>query len=159
MMKQQPDGWLRYLKEYATSDLIITDLLGDNDRSNMIHSVLLKQLNFCSDNNYFVRPGQHLSANKFNSVNHYFVYCCIKVLKAILEVDISQYLVKKMLLRPSEFSGGVRYSLLYATMCQGELRERFEEKIDYDQWKKEEFKSNIPLKKLRIRRRRKNYVK
>jgi hypothetical protein len=68
-------------------------------------------------------------------------------------------LVKKMLLRPSEFSGGVRYSLLYATMCQGELRERFEEKIDYDQWKKEEFKSNIPLKKLRIRRRRKNYVK
>jgi hypothetical protein len=56
MMKQQLDGWLRYLKKYATSDLIITDLLGDNDRSNMIHSVLLKQLNFCSDNDYFVRP-------------------------------------------------------------------------------------------------------
>jgi hypothetical protein len=149
MLEQQPEAWFRYLQKYATSDLILTDLLDAEDKSNKISSVLLKQLNCETDKNYFVRPGQHLGVKKFSSESHHELYCYIKVLKKVLHVDLSQYMVKKLLLRPSEFSRGQAFNFLYSTMCETELREKFESKIDYPQWEREEFKWYVPLKKIR----------
>jgi hypothetical protein len=85
MIEQQPTGWLRYLEKYSTSDVIFTDLLNVQDKSSMIGSVLLKQL---SAQQYFVRPGQHLGTDKFSSKSHHQVYCWIKALKTILDVDL-----------------------------------------------------------------------
>jgi hypothetical protein len=61
-------------------------------------AVLLKNLNWQSERNHFVRPGQHLGVEKFQSKNHRRVYCLIKSLKKILSVDFSMYMVKKMML-------------------------------------------------------------
>jgi hypothetical protein len=144
MVKQQPPGWLRYLEKYSTSDVILTDLFDVEDESSEIGSVLLKQL---SGQQYFVRPGQYLGTEKFSSDDHRKVYCWIKALKTILKVDMSSYMVKKMLLCSPEAKPGSVYDFLFSTMCQPELKERFESKIDYGQWEKKEDKLVIPLMK------------
>jgi hypothetical protein len=145
MIQQQPVGWLRYLKKYVISDLVLTDLL-DPDQINYITNCLLKQLNSGSDC-YYVRPGQHLGVNKFSTEAHHKVYCKIKALKTILKVDLSQYMVKKILLRPSECIYDDPNIFMYSTMSQSEIKEQFQSQIDYDQWDKAEFKSMVPLKK------------
>jgi hypothetical protein len=144
MLKQQPTGWLRYLEKYSTSDVILTDLLDVEDESSQIGSVLLKQL---SGQQYFVRPGQYLGTEKFRSTTHYKVYCRIKALKSILKVDLSSYMVKKILLRPAEITTGNPHTFLHSTMCQPELKEQFQSKIDFPKWERERYKWNIPLKK------------
>jgi hypothetical protein len=144
MIQTQPPGWLRYLEKYAMSDVILTDLLDVEARSSEIGSVLLKQL---SGEQYFVRPGQNLGKEKFSSDPHHNVYCRIKALKSILKVDLSSYMVKKILLRPAEFMQGSINDFLYSTMCQPELKEKFCKKIDYKKWGKEQYKKNITLLK------------
>jgi hypothetical protein len=49
-----------------------------------------------------------------------------KVLKKIFQIDFSCYMVKEMLLRPFENSNADEYDYLYSTMCQADLRLKFE---------------------------------
>jgi hypothetical protein len=67
-------------------------------------------------------------------------------LKTILKVDLSQYMVKKILLRTSECNVDDLYGFLYSTMSQSEIKEQFQSKIDYDQWDKDKHKHYVPLK-------------
>jgi hypothetical protein len=55
-LTQKPEGWFNYMKKYAKADLIVTDLL-EGDPSQMIKSVLLKNLNCTEEKNFFIRPG------------------------------------------------------------------------------------------------------
>jgi hypothetical protein len=110
IINQKPEGWVGYLERYVTSDIIFTDLIISGQKT-WIMDCLLKQL---SGEDSFVRPGQHLQ--KFSSATHHKVYCRIKALKSIFnvninrnrrteaEVKISSYKVKKILLRPAEFA-------------------------------------------------------
>jgi hypothetical protein len=41
--------------------------------------------------------------DKFQSKRHFEAYCTVKAVEKILQVDVSVYMVKKMLLRKSEF--------------------------------------------------------
>jgi hypothetical protein len=110
--------------------------------------VLLKNLNWQSERNHFVRPGQHLGVEKFQSSVHRTVYCFIKALKKILSVDVSMYMVKKMMLMEQNDMSGHNFSLaFFEIMNQPELKERFKTKINYDLWKEDKFKQYIPLKK------------
>jgi hypothetical protein len=163
MIKEQPEGWLRYLEKYAASDLIRTDLLyvskenglnggayyaTDSKKVVQLSSVLLKNLNCQPDKNYFIRPGQHLGTDKFKSRGQRQIYCWIKALKKILSVDVSMYMVKKILLeRPHEIRSDCPYNDLYYKMSQAELKEKFDSKIDYTKWESLRIKAVVPLKK------------
>ena len=60
-------------------------------------SVILKTTGCTEEENYHVRPGQLLGAEKFVSENMREVYCYIKVLNKIFELGLSMYGVKKEL--------------------------------------------------------------
>jgi hypothetical protein len=96
--------------------------------------------------NYFIRPGQHLGVEKFQSKDHHTVYCWIKTVKKILAVDLSLYMLKKMLLMPSEIAFDCSVDFFFVFMCQPNLKDKFEAKIDHNRWSKHEFKLDIPLK-------------
>jgi hypothetical protein len=145
MLSQRPDGWFNYMKKYAKADLIVTDLLV-KERDQAIGSVLLKNLNCSLEQNYFVRPGQHLAAEKFKTKEHRRLYQNVKALKTILDVDLNNYMLKKLLLKPIEFKIRIKSHFLYDVMCMPELKEKFEEKIDYEEWKVCRAKSKIPRK-------------
>jgi hypothetical protein len=111
-------------------------------------AVLLKNLNWQSERNHFVRPGQHLGVEKFQSRDHRIVYCFIKALKKILSVDVSMYMVKKMMLtEQNHLNGHNHYIAFFNIMSEPELKEKFVTKINYDLWKEVEMKVYIPLKK------------
>jgi hypothetical protein len=76
MLTEKPEGWFRYLQKYATSDVILSDLY--QDKVSTFSSVLLKNLNWQSDHNYFARPGQHLGVEKFKGDAWRMVYIFIK---------------------------------------------------------------------------------
>jgi hypothetical protein len=145
-MQERPEGWVKYREKYSTSEMILTDLLNADDESNVISSVLLKNLNCEIDRNYFIRPGQHLGVGKFRSMFHYSVYCWIKTIKKILIVDLSLYMLKKTLLRPTELSFGNSEEFLFVIMAQAQVKEKFETKIDYDRWSIQKGRNTIPLK-------------
>jgi hypothetical protein len=60
-------------------------------------------------------------------------HCRIKALTSILKVDLSSNMVKKIILRPAESNSGSYDDFLHLTMCQPELKELFESKINYEQ--------------------------
>jgi hypothetical protein len=109
--------------------------------------VLLKNLNWQSERNHFVRPGQHLGVEKFQSKYHRIVYCFIKALKKILSVDVSMYMVKKMMLTKRNNLNVNIYIAVFDIMSQTELKEKFVTKINYDLWKEDKIEKYIPLKK------------
>jgi predicted transcriptional regulator len=89
--------------------------------------------------------GQHLGTSKFTSDAHKEAYIKIKALKTILNIDLNNYFLKKLLLRPVDFNTkAVSYQFLYEVMHQPELKEKFESRVNYEEWARS---INIPLKK------------
>jgi endo-1,4-beta-D-glucanase Y len=93
--------------------------------------------------------GQHLSSSRFASDAHKKAYTQIKALKTILKIDLNNYFLKKLLMRPIDL--GFKkipddFVFFYDVMHLPELMEKFKSRIDYEKWNFE--KSNkIPLKK------------
>jgi hypothetical protein len=155
MLKERPEGWFTYLKKYVKANRIVTELLECvSSDSQMIGSVRLKNLNCSKDCNYFVQLGQCLTKEKFKSNMHKTAYMQIKALKKILDIEFNNYLLKKLLLRPVEFDHSFEEHFLFDVMCQPELRETFEKRIDYTKWMERanrfklmgQINSSIPLK-------------
>jgi hypothetical protein len=93
--------------------------------------------------------GQHLGDTKFTSDLHKSAYTKIKALKTILKIDLNTYFLRKLLLRKVEYGDtSLRSNFLYKVMSLPELKEKFESRIDYDQWDFED-SHYIPLKKKR----------
>jgi hypothetical protein len=147
MLKDRPRGWLNYMKKYVDADMIVPDLpeIG-NVQSQMIGSVLLKNINYLVGQNYFIRPGQHLGETKFRDCNYMQVYHHIKALKTVLKVNINNYMLKKLLLKPINFRGEY---FLFDVMNQPEVKEKFQFKIDYTKWEGH-MDRNIPLLKVSL---------
>jgi hypothetical protein len=150
MIYLKPNGWMKYLTKYAKTDLIVIDLIENSSESQMIQSVILKNINCSLDQNYFVRPGQYLGREKFKSEEHKKIYLRIKALKTILDIELDNYMLKKLLLKPIELRTDILPSdfisdFFHDVMCQPELREKFESRIAYEFWPKRACRS-IPLK-------------
>ncbi len=90
-------------------------------------------------------------------MKHKHVYYQIKYLKKYLLVydDISLYMVKKLLWKPSFFTllyGTIfQEELLLKVLSQPQLRRKFEKRIDYRAWERQAgfdgFLRAIPMKK------------
>jgi hypothetical protein len=98
-----------------------------------------------------VKPdsGQHLSKIKFALDDTKTAYTEIKALKTILKIDLDNYFLKKLLMRPIDVAVyGEDYdnSFFYNVMHLPELMEKFKSRIDYEKWNFET-RYDIPLKK------------
>jgi hypothetical protein len=83
IIQNRPKGWFKYLQKYVKSDLIVTDLMqASGNRSPVNGTVLMKNFNYNVENNYYVRPGQHLGVKEFRgAINHIKnKFSCIVVL-------------------------------------------------------------------------------
>jgi hypothetical protein len=100
--------------------------------------------------------GQHLSSTRFASDDHKKAYTQIKALKTILKIDLNNYFLKKLLMRPIDFDlshtlsyfsdPNVNSRFFYDVMHLPELMEKFKSRIDYKNWNlKQSYK--VPLKK------------
>jgi hypothetical protein len=157
MIYNQPEGWQKYLQKYAEADVIMPELLfgstkvitdndSNKDRTDMTASVLLKNINTSVDKNYNVQPGQNLKGEKFKSNQLKWVYTRIKALKSIFGVNLDNYMLKKLLWKPNEFTANRNtYFLLYEVMCLPEVRAQFESVIDFRQWEKNRDRQEIPV--------------
>jgi hypothetical protein len=131
MIQNRPLNWFKYLQKYAKTDLIDSDLLAARPSDDKITSVLLKNLN-CQGVN-FVRPGQHLGVIKFKSEQHRRAYCYIKAIKKILSIDLSMYMVKKLLLASAvyEHDGKAFESFFEKILRLPKIKQALESKVDY----------------------------
>jgi hypothetical protein len=59
---------------------------------------------------------EHLSSSKFTSLENKEVHKEIKALKTILNIDLTNYFLNKLLLKPVEFNINNRNEFVYAVM-------------------------------------------
>jgi hypothetical protein len=80
--------------------------------------------------------GQHLSSSRFASDGHKKAFTQIKAVKTILKIDLNNYFLKKLLMRPIDLAvdGDVIYEehFFYEVMHLPELMEKFKSRIDYE---------------------------
>jgi hypothetical protein len=94
--------------------------------------------------------GQHLSSSRFASDVHKRGYTKIKALKTILKIDLNNYFLKKLLMRPIDLAVDsedyYENRFFYDVMHMPELMEKFISRIDYKKWNLDE-SYIVPLKK------------
>ena len=143
-----------YFNGFIEKDRLLPDefealLQGNKTESNFIE-VGIKLLHHGPTNNCIIRPAQIMQIqNEFidNPVMR-LIYCYMKCLKHILEVDIKSYFLKKVLLR-NEFKSNIELHLqsanaqakpvflngtLFDVMSFPDIRVKFESKIDFKKW-------------------------
>jgi hypothetical protein len=134
MIKERPDGCNDYLKPLQDAD--------------MMSIVLLKKLDYYTQGNYIVRPGQHYPNRKCMSTICKQALCFMRVLKKVLKIDISNYLAKKLLLRPVDCPTGYGFDeYFYQLMCLPEFKMDFASSIDYEKGKRKQDKFYISIRK------------
>ena len=125
-------------------------------------------INYGPEENYIIRPAQEMDIQVFpNNDILRQAYVTFKALKTVLGVEVKSYLAKKIFLLP-EFKQKAEtgliptdlfareqnwHEILYDILNHPELKRSFEDKIDFEKWKKEEgFRgfphSIIPLKEI-----------
>lgn len=132
---EQPRGWMRYMYNYAKHHRIIQDLMLSKDEE--VKCLVLKDMNFKSDRNHFVRPAQPYTEEKFKSRRIKAMYCYIKFLKKTLDLDLSMFWVKKELSKEQYHaivdSCDSDDRALVKALSHPELRSRVDSKIDVRQ--------------------------
>lgn len=73
-----------------------------------------------------MRPGQHLAIEIFKSEKHRHIYQNIKALKTILDIDLNNYMLKKLLLKQIVFNTRFLPTFLHDVICMSELHVTFE---------------------------------
>ncbi len=118
-----------------------------------IGMVVLKELNCsCPERYYYIRPCQPIGSEVFHSHKIKQVYCYVKVLKNMFNIDnINMYLLKKILRKPLLLSLDVLPfgRLLYSILSLPDIKPKFQHRIDYAKWEKTFALSTyvIPFKK------------
>ena len=102
-------------------------------------SVTLKLLNNDQYRYYCVRIGQLLGQEKFRGSRHKHIYYGIKVLKKLLGLNLSMFMIKKLLWKPSvQF---VHYTTVHTNefllmiLLHPEMRRECDKWIKLDEWK------------------------
>ena len=132
----RPQGWLKYLQNYVTSDMVLTDIL---DTRRQVESVFLKLLQNSHSDVYYIRPGQLLGQEKFCTQRHHLVYQQIKFLKKCLQLaDVDMYMVKKLLWKPEvnmlHYETVTKREFVIRVLSLPELKHHFQTVIDFRKW-------------------------
>lgn len=140
MLSMLPRGWLKYLSNYKKHYKLIQDLIQCEEGK--IESVVLKTINFHEEKYHHVRPAQPSTKGvKFQSDRMKEMYCYIKYLKKLLDLDLSSFWVKKELLKPEYQSimdmnnSGFNKddNALVQVLCKPEFKSKVEDKLDVEE--------------------------
>ena len=123
-----PLGWFWCLKNYINKDRVVHELLSSEHGMDKIASVALKTISCNKTKNHYVRPGQVLPKEKFQTEELKNIYCHIKALVKMFNLNISMFIIKKELMKP-KFKGATD---LVQVLSEPELRPMFEGVVDLD---------------------------
>ena len=138
-----PLTWLNFLFKYAKDYKVIQELAKSG--SGQISFVGLKTMSIFEGRNHHVKPAQQFSSHRFSSDGMKEIYGCIKFLKKALQLDLSSYWVKRVLMKSKyqsildSFTGesSDRNDLaLISILMQPEFKAKLEHIIDFEESKK-----------------------
>ena len=148
-----PSDWPKYLYSYCNTLQIVDIEFADSDLSlRNLTSVVLKAMNCHKERNYFVKPGQILGGKKIQHKGMRKAYCYLKALKKILDIDVSSFWMKKMLMsRPFShiaegWGEGLPEYILFDVLQSPEFKSLFSDAIDFEEWELKEDTWVIPRK-------------
>ncbi len=178
LTKKAPEGSNKHFKSIMEKDRILPESFQnmlEKQHKNKIrktYDVAMKLLNYGSQNNFIIRPGQIKDDRQAKSEQHHpelkieqivnEVYITIKGLKSILCVDVDSYFIKKvvrleevtrMILDQDAAKMGLPRKV-FDVLDLPELRGYFENVIDFKGWQEklegkvfcEDDKDKIPIK-------------
>ena len=147
-------NWLSYLKKFVRSDTLLPEALSSPKKPKDGY-ISMKLLHARSDQDCFIlRPGQTLAMKNLRNPKLKMTYCFLKALKSLMEVDLSSYSIKKVLLL-EEFGERTKeakdaFELLFIALSHPHLMPSFQKvfeispgddddmvkrKIDFDKWR------------------------
>ncbi len=155
LYQQQPAGWQKHCKGIVARDRVLPGMLHAKQETARPLEITIKFLKYSDKKNYVIRPGQALDLKIFEeeeALKETYIY--LKALKIVLNVKVSSYFIKKVILSRNLLPELKREDLLIAQRLQlalkdSMLRPFFEEAIDIEEWTRVLSKGDfdtIPLK-------------
>ena len=151
LLTEQPPNWLNHVKGVINRDQILPESFTreyDKRKDEPIF-VGMKLINYGLDDKFIIRPAQQLEITKFEkSVEIKHIYCYVKCLKTLLNVDLSSYFIKKIILTDKMVEKG-RDNIyisegIYDVLSHPDVKAKFEEFIDYEKWTR--YDNTVPIK-------------
>ena len=141
LLDSKPPNWLSHISRVLNQDKILPEAFEDDFKTVPINAlnVAIKLINYGNEHNYIIQPAQHLDVTDFDDKwDLKQCYCMIKALKFYLDIDVSSYLIKKILLS-KEFKGKKERvtsieKVVYEAFCHPELKKEFSKFIDFEKW-------------------------
>ncbi len=158
LAREAPKGGNKHFKSIMEKDRILPESFQDllekqhTSRPRKTYDVSMKLLNYGSESNYIIRPGQIKDDRQAKAVRQHpqkkieevinEVYISIKGLKSILGVDVDSYFIKKVV-RLKEIThmildlDAAKVGLprkVFDVLDLPELRDHFKKVIDYKGW-------------------------
>ena len=155
LFHEKPPNWLKHLKGFINRDRVLPESFKDQFKEDSAHPIQvgMKLLHYEKENNFIIRPAQQLAVTseleKNARLKH--VYCEIKSLKSLLDVDISSYFVKKVLLTEEmklKIKGSGVQAYLYTALQHPDLKDKFDQIIDYGMWRENDWEIPILYSKV-----------
>ena len=158
LYRQRPPGWEDYCKGVASMNSFLPESSSQAESAHhsFKHEVAVKFVNNSKfEPNHVIRPGQSLDAGCFSREDFLReVYTCLKALKRLVRVDLSSYLVKKIVLSEAAFVRSVSRANLSYSLCkivsETSLADHFRHHLDLVEWNRRIFLQkldDIPLRK------------
>ncbi len=149
LVDKQPPNWLEYLKKHLKQDRILPDAFEEQVNSERPILVGLKLIHYGQENNFILRAAQRMDVTEFdNNPRLKIVYQNIKYLKSVLGIQLSSYLVKKVLfLDKGEIASGKLdpQDWTLPSMANTPLKPYFLKAIDFKKWQEAE-SSIVPIR-------------
>ena len=148
LLKFRPPNWLNHITGVMKRDRILPESLKKDAEEVKVIPVGMKLVHFGRERNFIIRPAQRLQMSNFEKDQDLKdTYCKVKSLKYLLNIDISSYFIKKVILT-EEMMRKIKscsYSLdkIFEVLSHQDLKPKFAEIIDFEQWSKDS--NHIPI--------------
>ena len=161
----EPSNWLKYSQGFIAKDIFLPESYEEAFKETPSKPLLvgMKILHYGEGGkNFLIRPIQQLGVAAFEDNKQLKdVYCYIKCLKTILDIDVNSYFIKKVLLTKAVKNKLKSKNQLYGHLMDpynkkellkknlhyclnhAELKSKFNHKINYGEWDKTH--QDIPL--------------
>ena len=136
LIRTKPANWLECIKKVLNRDTILPESYKQEHDSHSEHPlhVGMKIVNYGESQNFIIRPAQQLAIHELlDGIKE--LYCDLKCLKIILDVDVSSYFIKKVILtdeiKKKVKNNSTRIVNIFDALKHPALRAKFQGKIDF----------------------------
>lgn len=136
LIRSKPSNWLECIKKVINQDTILPESYKKEHNAHPEHPlhVGMKLVNYGESRNFIIRPAQQLAIHELGGgVKE--LYCDLKCLKTLLDVDVNSYFIKKVVLTDEISSKAKknpnRIVNIFDALNHPGLKAKFGEKIDF----------------------------